>query len=444
VVLPLMSGKTNPAVVLGVNGNALGTIRSLASADIPVIAVDFRPHHSDPLIWASARTRLADKVWMRRPGTWDSATLVATLAESLVDLGRRLETKGVLFPSHDWHVRCLAQHAAMLRPWYHFVIPQDSVLSLLSDKALFYDFAARTGFDIPRTFLPEGLADIERIARQARYPCIIKPPISDETWGAHASGQKVLVQRSSEELVATFRRLGALHSRLIVQEVVPGPDRQLIFSHTYFGRDSIPLAIWTGRKLRQWPIRFGNSSLTEGIDDSEARRITIDLLTQVKYAGYASVEFKKDLRDQTYRIMEVTAGRTWYPHYLGTASGVNLPVIWYNDLLGREPPGEVTFTKGFKWVDEYHDVFAAWAYWKEGDLSFGAWVQSYRGRKCFVVSSWRDPLPVLFLAFRIAVIGLGNAIVTRVPVLDRITRSVLSLLARRWRPPRSGLNKPWQ
>ena len=227
-----MSGKTNPAVVLGVNGNALGTIRSLASADIPVIAVDFRPHHSDPLIWASARTRLADKVWMRRPGTWDSATLVAILAESLVDLGRRLETKGVLFPSHDWHVRCLAQHAAMLRPWYHFVIPQDSVLSLLSDKALFYDFAARTGFDIPRTFLPEGLADIERIAREARYPCIIKPPISDETWGAHASGQKVLVQRSSEELVATFRRLGTLHSRLIVQEVVPGPDRQLIFSHT--------------------------------------------------------------------------------------------------------------------------------------------------------------------------------------------------------------------
>ena len=82
-------------------------------------------------------------------------------------------------------------------------------------------------------------------------------------------------------------------------------------------------------------------------------------------------------------------------------------------------------------------MLASWAYWKEGDLSFGAWVQSYRGHKCFVVSSWQDPRPAMFLAFRLTVIAIYDALVKRVPAFDRITRSVRSVMRRVFRPSRS-------
>ncbi len=56
------------------------------------------------------------------------------------------------------------------------------------------------------------------------------------------------------------------------------------------------------------------------------------------------VEFKRDRRDGQFKITEVTGGRTWFPHGLVTRSGINLPLIWYRDVLGLpvEPPTPTT------------------------------------------------------------------------------------------------------
>src|SRR5262245_40818174 len=76
------------AIVLGLGQNGLATVRDLARQGIPVIGVDAN------LKQATAHTRLCRKVVcadFRGEG----------LLQCLLDLGRTLPAKGILFPSGD-------------------------------------------------------------------------------------------------------------------------------------------------------------------------------------------------------------------------------------------------------------------------------------------------------------------------------------------------------
>ena len=51
--------------------------------------------------------------------------------------------------------------------------------------------------------------------------------------------------------------------------------------------------------------------------------------------GLSQVEFKRDPRDGSFRLMEVNP-RLWQWHGLASACGVDLPVIAYRDLTGEK------------------------------------------------------------------------------------------------------------
>src|SRR5262245_40294057 len=76
------------AVVLGLGQNGMATCRALGRVGIPVIGID------TDLDQPSARTRYATKFHCP-----DFLRGGAGLVESLEQIGRRLPTKGVLFPS---------------------------------------------------------------------------------------------------------------------------------------------------------------------------------------------------------------------------------------------------------------------------------------------------------------------------------------------------------
>ena len=74
-----------PAVVLGLNPNALGTVRSLRRCGIPVIAIERAPGGwPDTNVWMSTRTRLCRKILMPARAGHDA------LLEQLVELGPSL------------------------------------------------------------------------------------------------------------------------------------------------------------------------------------------------------------------------------------------------------------------------------------------------------------------------------------------------------------------
>ncbi len=397
---PRASGSTRerpPAVVLGLSPNALGTVKALRRVGVRCIAIEACPESPrEVLTWMSSRTRLCEKILLPRGGGKEA------LLEALRELGPTLPGRCPILPSADEHVFLLSDNAAELGRWYSFTVPERDTIDLLMDKERFQPFATGQGVAVPRTLANPSLAELREAANELSYPCFIKPVYRDSRWDSHFSPLKGLEARGPEELLSQHQRALVAECRLLVQETVPGPDANLVFSHLYIRADGTVAGCWTGRKLRQLPIHFGTATFATTEDIPEVASLSLRLLRALRYRGYASVEFKQDARDGVFRVLEVTAGRTWYNHYLGSVAGVNLEARWYEDLTGLPLDSDAGVARaGVRWVDEYRDLMAVNEYQKAGELDQASWVESYRGCRARALSSWEDPLPGLFVMARL-------------------------------------------
>jgi len=384
-------GRAHPAaVVLGLGQNGLATARALGRASIPVIGID-----SD-LAQPSARTRYATKLHCK-----DFSAAGPGLLECLLDLGRTLGDKAVLFPSGDLNLSLISEHREVLAEYFHVALPPKDVVRLFLNKKAFYQFAMDRGFSIPQTFFPRGPEAIPGIAERIAYPCLIKPFQPNATW-RRTFDTRLFVADSREALGALYEHLFRVHEDLIIQEYMPGADSELFWSATYVDAGGRARGVWTGRKLRQYPRRFGSTTFAESRWEPWIAQETVDILRAAGHRGLGFAEFKRDRRDGRFKLTEVTAGRTWFPHALVTRSGINLPLIMYRDVLGLKVEVPPTYVQGMKWIHEERDLKTVFLYFiPEGELTMWSWLRSYRGRRVYAYAAWDDPGPFLTSAGRV-------------------------------------------
>lgn len=376
----------HPAIVLGLGQNGLATVRALARQGIPVIGVDANMKQ------ATAHTRLCRKVVcadFRGEG----------LLQCLLDLGRTLPVKGVLFPSGDISLDLVSEQREVLREYFEFILPDKEVMRLVLNKKTFYHFARQNGFLIPHTYFPRDEHEVAELSHGVRYPCILKPFQPDAAWRRKFPDVKVFEVSSSQELLSYYHTLSRLHPEFLIQEVIPGPDSALAFSLTFFdGQRS--LGMFTGRKLRQFPPLYGTSCMAESRWHPWVAEETLRLLRALGYQGYGSVEFKWDPRDECFKIIELTP-RTWFPHGLSTACGMNLPYLMYRYVLGLPVEEQRGFVEGLKWIHEERDLLSALRMWRQGKLGPCEWLSSYQGRRAYALAAWDDPGPIFAAMLRL-------------------------------------------
>jgi len=316
-----------PAVVLGLGQNGLATIRALARMGVPVIGID------NDLEQPGAHTRYARK--SHCPGF---STEGPELADHLMRLGADLGQKAVLFPSGDINLTVVSENRERLAAHFHIVLPSREVLRRILDKKVFYRFAQENDLPIADTWFVNDAADIRRLAGTVRYPSLIKPYQPNAAW-RRAFDTRLFIANSAEQLVRLYDRLAAVHTDLLLQEYIPGGDGDLCWGVTYLTRDGEPVALWTGRKLRQYPRGFGTATLAESRWLPDVADETLRALRALGHTGYGVVEFKRDARDGVLRITEVTGGRTWFPHGLVTRSGPPLHLVLRRARPAAAAPG---------------------------------------------------------------------------------------------------------
>ena len=389
-----------PAVVLGLGQNGMATCRALGRVGVPVIALD-----SD-LDQAGAQTRYATKIYcpdFQKGGPG----LVATL----VEIGQELAAqghKGVLLPSGDLNVQIISEQREALEPYFLYRLPEKEVARLFLDKKSFYKIAMERDFPLPRTYFTDESHDIEKILSELSYPALIKPFQPNAAW-RETFDTRLFLADSAEMLRKLYDLTYPVHQDLIIQEYMPGDDSQVMWGVTYLDADQNALAVWTGRKLRMYPRGFGTATLAESRRDSWLAEETVRILKDIGHVGYGVVEFKKDQRDGCFKITEPTGGRTWFPHSVVTASGINLPHIWYREVLGESPDPQTEFQEGLKWIHEERDLKTVMLYFlPEKRLTWWTWLQSYRGRRTYAYSAWDDPGPILNSIGRILQAGTNR------------------------------------
>jgi predicted ATP-grasp superfamily ATP-dependent carboligase len=375
---------SHPAVVCGLGPTGLAMVRSLGRRGVRVLGVE-----SDPRQWGVSSRYLCDRIALN--GSHGDAGLL----EHLIALGRRLPEQAVLFPATDDYVTFISRHQEELQPF--FLFPQPRVpLHEMVDKRTMNALVERYRLPAPKTHFPDKSDDVRRIAQEMDFPCVIKPIFSlswrrkemENVVGHH----KVIKARSAEELEQQYERLAQGEPRLMIQELVCGEDSRMHEFSAYCNRQSDALGAFVGRKLRLHPPEFGSASLVTSVWEPELVERVAQFLRDIGYCGLCNIEFKRDVRDNQFKFIELNA-RYGLWDCLGIRCGMDLPWMAYCDLTGQPVAPQRDYRTGVKWLYFEKDIYAFLRCRRSGELTAPQWLISLRGEKQHALFAWDDPAP---------------------------------------------------
>jgi predicted ATP-grasp superfamily ATP-dependent carboligase len=324
-----------PAVVCEVGWvNGLGAIRSLGRAGIRTIALDHRP-------WALGfRSRYALPVVAPDPLPDQDGFIRLLLALADV-LGR----PAPIFPTHDEHLNALARRRDDLGERFLYPFPSWEVLEPVQSKRHQLATAAGLGMGVPATAHPRSLDEARSAADEIGLPVFVKP--SENIVFKRLHRRQAFICRTRAELEHAYRLTADYEP--MVQEFIPGGDEWLWSLGTYIRPDGEPLALFSGRKLRQTAENMGSARVGEALWDDEVVDSGLRLLRELGFHGIAQVEWKRDPRDGRLKLIEVNP-RLWQWHSLTGACGADVTQIAYWDLIGAPVARARTDSSGKRWA----------------------------------------------------------------------------------------------
>ncbi len=354
-----------PVLLTALNLNGLGVARVLWEHGVEVHAL-----HDGPDDAAELQTRAVRRIW-RRPAGED---LVDFLERISGELGAE---RPVLMPITDESVeRITAAHDRLSSVYRLPYGDPRAVHDLLSKKGI--DEAARQhGVAVPATFVVEVPDDLERVAVQLRYPCILKPQDKSPAF-ATTGAKKAQRLENADELRAAYRAFCDAEPRAVIQEFIPGSDADVYFCLVAIGQDGGLLGSFVGHKIRQWPPRCGGTASCGPAEAPELVGRTADFLAAAGVRGIASCEYKRDPRDGSFFLIEPTVGRTDWQNAVADINGVPIPYLVYADVVGAPVPQVRARRWARKWVHFTSDLRSADEYRKRGELSRLGWLWSLR------------------------------------------------------------------
>lgn len=200
----------------------------------------------------------------------------------------------------------------------------------VQDKGELASFAAAHGVECPATFLPGGPAEASGMAERLPYPLLIKPRLS-------SGGRGIVRVETPSQLRKAYAKVHAVHPMPILQESLPAGGAALGVG-LLMNFSSEPRATFAYRRLREYPVSGGPSTLRESVKDEALCRTTERLLSALGWVGVAMAEYMVDPRDGRPKLLEVNP-RFWGSLHLAIVSGVDFPhLLCRMALEGDVPP----------------------------------------------------------------------------------------------------------
>lgn len=142
-----------------------------------------------------------------------------------------------------------------------------------------------------------------------------------------------------------------------MQEFIPGGDDHIISFHGYSNEHSDLLGWFISRKIRTYPRDTGESSLLESLPPDDHKRfigVAQRAVRQFGLKGAFKLDFKQHEQTGEYHLLEINCRFNLW-HYLGTANGINLPMVACQYLTGRYVPNHNRYQTRFCWINLHLD-----------------------------------------------------------------------------------------
>ena len=326
-----------PALVIDGDGRAaLAVVRSLGRRGIPVTVSA-----------ATARSLAgASRHASHRLALPDPAAEPDRLADALAALAAR-EPGSVWFPVTDTSLAVVDAARARLAQ-VHLPIAGSEALALAWDKGRLIELADSLGVATPKTWMPESPGAVRALARELKYPVVIKPRRSRwRTPSGFVTG-RVMYAHSPEALASVWETMHSQIPAPLIQERVPGFGMGLFV----LADQGKVLVRFAHRRLREKPPSGGVSVLSESIRVPPELEASADrLVAALTWRGVCMIEFKVDARDGRPLLMEMNP-RFWGSLELAIASGVDFPWFLYRQALGQPLEPQPSYRLGVRsrWV----------------------------------------------------------------------------------------------
>jgi predicted ATP-grasp superfamily ATP-dependent carboligase len=264
-------------------------------------------------------------------------SLEGTPEEFLDWLQRHLaaERYDVVMPVDQYAFFLLSRHREILSRFAHIPVADFPVFLDAYDKARTFRAAGAANVPCPRTYFPSSREDVEAITREAAFPLVVKPRVG-------SGSRAVAYVRDREELL---RRWEQVHQEVpcpLIQEYIP-PGGEALGVSVLLNRRAEPRAVFAHKRLREYPVTGGPSTLRESVVRPVAAELAVRLLRELGWYGVAMVEFKVDPRDGVPKLMEVNP-KLWGSLALAIAAGVDFPALLYQLALD----GDVQAVTGYR------------------------------------------------------------------------------------------------
>jgi predicted ATP-grasp superfamily ATP-dependent carboligase len=243
----------------------------------------------------------------------------------------------VLMPMEEETLLLLAQHRQRFASITRLPFAAYDNLLIARDKLKVIRKAADLGIPVPTTYEISTIEQAKPLGGQLQYPVVVKPRVGSGSAGMH-------YVTDPSQLAPALERVFLSGQLPLVQERLPS-DGAGIGASFLLDQGHQVRASFIHRRIREYPVEGGPSTLRESIIHERARNDGARLLQNLHLTGVAMVEFKIDSRDGKAKLLEVNP-RFWGSLALAINAGVNFPYLLTLVALGLDFPPVVDYRLG--------------------------------------------------------------------------------------------------
>jgi len=245
----------------------------------------------------------------------------------------------MLLPMDDDTVVLVAKNKELLSRYTKIPIPDYETLMRAKDKAKTYAYALKNDIPCPKTYFINFLDDARELGSEIEFPVVIKPKDSSGSRG-------IVYVKDKRTLYNEYLRVHRRYQFPLIQEYIP-PGGTAYGVFALLNKNSKERAIFVHKRIREFPISGGPSTLRESVFKPDLVQLGLKLLKSMGWYGIAMVEFKEDPRDGIVKLMEVNP-RFWGSLELSIFSGVDFPYLLYRMVMDGDVGSVTSYKVGVK------------------------------------------------------------------------------------------------
>jgi D-aspartate ligase len=281
-------------------------------------------------------------------------------------------TRPILLTASDWFGVFIERHSEALSEYFRFPRSSRPVVAKLLNKWEMYALATDHDIPTPVTVRPTSGADVDDFVVKTGFPVVVKradPYLPDPP-------AKAIIRSRSELKEALRHEMNHDSWNFVLQEYIPGGVDRVWMCNGYFGRRVGHGVVFTGKKLRQ-KSSTGVASLAVCARNETVASQTHRFMTEVGYRGCVGIGYRHDVRDDTYKVLDVNARISSVFRLFAGANDLDVVRLCYLDLSGQ-PMDATAAQEGRKWLLE-EDIKAVLPRRRGDRVRARDWLRSLHG-----------------------------------------------------------------